>query len=702
MPICRRCTKSSRECSENSKSVFRHQHNASITIESSSKKAMTRSFYAYKDTFKHDAVWLKIPSRLVTFIHTSNPYLENPSPGLDTASNTSIYQTALCERPPDASLRTSFNSHPITISPTSTNSVQDSLSVPVGSVYRAGVFLSCMQPLPPSSQETSSAPLLSLCGPSARDHEYQTPAPPLRLDVGIMSLRGHSPDFIPHPSTVWSSGEQPTYSYGDSSTKNDSETGFLLRQFSEGPGRWMDVFDSGAYFSAYVPVQARHSKLLEHAAVACAAKVLARIELHKPVTAGSTPHCTGTKPHHSIRSVEWKRKAAEHYGAAISLLRECLDNKAIIALDESDCVPRDDSNNVEEMSKNQVSGGQSVLSKGRLRLYPTHVVAASTILSMYELLDASTSEWVEHLKGAQFLLAPQDEPMTSLQMPGVALSKSPERWGFSCDARRATFWNIVRQDVLAAYINQTRTRIDTENFIMWKQAGLPIDDQGFLNNSESGNCTSLGFGGTSRESLLCNSLTWLMARLANFLASLNQLPLEANVARSGMFNETPSKSWWSLQRQFQVWHESLPVTFRPSTTGSDLFHTLGPQSVADPKPTISEAWCSTPLCASAEQLYHMSQILLHNCGRHIMNAQPKACHAICAVCKMHSRKIIGISLAHVDGAVRINSVQPLFVAGLCLDELIERRVLINLLRRIEKDFGWSTEARVYQMLQQWQ
>lgn len=41
------------------------------------------------------------------------------------------------------------------------------------------------------------------------------------------------------------------------------------------------------------------------------------------------------------------------------------------------------------------------------------------------------------------------------------------------------------------------------------------------------------------------------------------------------------------------------------------------------------------------------------------------------------------------------------MAGQCLSEMSERKVVIDLLRGIEKDLGWATEYRVRQLLEQW-
>lgn len=69
--------------------------------------------------------------------------------------------------------------------------------------------------------------------------------------------------------------------------------------------------------------------------------------------------------------------------------------------------------------------------------------------------------------------------------------------------------------------------------------------------------------------------------------------------------------------------------------------------------------------------------------------------------RYHSREILGISLARPDSSVRIHSLQPLFVSGQCLTEARERRLIVRLLRDVERDLGWATGYRVKQLLREW-
>ena len=61
--------------------------------------------------------------------------------------------------------------------------------------------------------------------------------------------------------------------------------------------------------------------------------------------------------------------------------------------------------------------------------------------------------------------------------------------------------------------------------------------------------------------------------------------------------------------------------------------------------------------------------------------------------RRHAREIVGIALSRPEGAVRIFSIQALFVAGNCLRERGEQEVCLRLLEGVERDLGWKVSYR---------
>ena len=87
--------------------------------------------------------------------------------------------------------------------------------------------------------------------------------------------------------------------------------------------RRMDLFDHGAYFGSYVPVQARSHPLLKHAACACAAKQLGRAKRAKAIVGGVYVQQANTDVFDDS-SVDWEWEGAYHYDRSIALLMETM------------------------------------------------------------------------------------------------------------------------------------------------------------------------------------------------------------------------------------------------------------------------------------------------------------------------------------------------------------------------------------------
>lgn len=108
------------------------------------------------------------------------------------------------------------------------------------------------------------------------------------------------------------------------------------------------------------------------------------------------------------------------------------------------------------------------------------------------------------------------------------------------------------------------------------------------------------------------------------------------------------------------------------------------------------------------QSYHMAQILLKmnkpqesTVRKTTLYSRVNSYRASLIHTKYHVAEIIGISLGRPDASVRIHSVQPLFVAGQCVEEPAGRRLVLELLEDIERDTGWATAYRVRQLKTDW-
>ncbi|KAF2691684.1 hypothetical protein K458DRAFT_325223 [Lentithecium fluviatile CBS 122367] len=707
-PICGQCCKASRHCAPSSGIVFRHQHNASMNGDDSGDENTLKGFYAYRNTFDDETIWLDIP-RHVTFINTTNPYIDPCTPDADTISVTSGDSPVPFERRPLTSWPTSSSINTVTSSPSSTGAElyhPPGTSAPMCITPELDALplldrSSRLQSPPASSVGTPISPPVSLPNSflSFLDGPNSIGSPP--IDPRLNSPFAALPDRIPRSCSISTNPRTSSQTGSDLMSERDHEIAFLLRWFSEGPGYWMDLFDLGTYFSSYVPVKARDNPLLKYAAVAYAAKALARVQGRKPVMGGSVSRQARMEQYPEAQSVDWYHKATHYYNTAVSLLLQALKNDAASTGDsDSDTGESTPGPDGPCPKRRRKSSNVSFKSNN------DELLAASAILCVYEFLDASVPEWAKHLNGAKSLLVIAQERMMPLQMPTPSSVIISADRGFISKARRATFWNIARQDMLAAFINKTHTRLDTEDFTLWKEAGLLIDDNGYIVQS---NTTESGYpeGDMMKEDLICNALVWLMSKLVNFMAAGDDIDAFGH-SWAGVRQRTLLDYWCTIKQQFQIWHDGLPITFKPCAR-VDPARSPRRTAYGEHEARFPEVWYSIPMCASTMQSYHMSQIQLlmnkpHEStqGRTTVYARLSSYQSVLAACQAHSREIVGISLGRSDEAVRIHSVQPLFTAGQCLNDPKERQVVINLLRDIEGDIGWATEYRVKQLIGQWQ
>lgn len=255
-------------------------------------------------------------------------------------------------------------------------------------------------------------------------------------------------------------------------------------------------------------------------------------------------------------------------------------------------------------------------------------------------------------------------------------------------------------------ITKSKTRVDTEDLRVWKEVGLLVDDQGLGIYTKSSINDGSDLEGMVNEVFASNLLIWLMAKLVNFVAHVNEKPKDLDLRWAGGAHHTPLQYWTLLHQQFQAWYDHLPAVFRVSTR-IDPLHARR-RSEGESMAFFSEAWYSSSMCASAMQFYHMGQILLHTskphgtcAGTFSVDMRLRSYRDMFSACQTHSREIVSISLAHVDEAVRVQSVQPLFAAGQCFTEPNERKVVLRLIRDIQRDTGWRTDYVAQQLTELW-
>ncbi|KAL5355041.1 hypothetical protein BJX96DRAFT_140562 [Aspergillus floccosus] len=488
-------------------------------------------------------------------------------------------------------------------------------------------------------------------------------------------------------------------------TGTEHEVAFLTRHFSEIVGPWLDLSDSKKFFAAYVPVRAIGDEYLKYAIAALAAKHLGRMKGVKlSAVSGMFTSPSAMESYPNSSQVDWYLKAANYYYLSASSMGSAVSD-AYATMSSSDVLASPIEIVKQWLNRHLKNPGlinradESAISAfGRKT---ENLLAASTILTMYKLLDEPGESWQSYLSE----IRPVFHALLQLHN---ALSDSPP--AFSQGAT-AAFWNFARLDYLTSYYSRSPTYLDNENLTLWRAAGISIDDEGNLTNPPP-NGSPL-----SQEDLSANGLIWLLNKVVNFRSSSKTAPWD----QMTQFSPDPSTpttsssphahpttaSWLKLCFEFQSWFERIPETFRPCLRIERPRDVSKLPDIAHmPFPEIF--YCLTT-CASTVQQYHFGRLALALnrpadavSGPSTVFDKLQSYRELMKEADYRCREICGIALARPQSAARIYMIPLLYAVGQCTENLEERRIIVDLLRGIEADLGWATGTQVNKLQSFWE
>ncbi|KAL9046493.1 MAG: hypothetical protein Q9214_000684 [Letrouitia sp. 1 TL-2023] len=689
-PTCGQCQKAGRECRPSDGVVFRHQQNASMNADEAGlgSSRNLNSFYAYKNTFGDDSVWLDIPKH-VTFVNIIDPYADPPSPETSDQLQLSaddVYDPEEVEWDSTYTFGAS-SSKPHTRGLEALSTAALYIPQETDMVHQSSSFAEPTQQtlasLPSNGKDSmvpptsSQAPLSS----SNRTLEYilnppSNTSPPIDPSLEPSFDTQQSSQFqTPPNATDWAQPKAGTQRVNGRSTEP------VHRNLCIDVIR-MDLFDLGKYFGAQVPVKAVSNLLLKHAACAYAAKQLGRVGGRKATVGGASARQASMELWVQADQEDWGLLAAKHYDKAISLLMKALQwdqGPSNANSTESIDSRRYAARTIEDMTEERRLR-RRLFGSSQSTARSDDVLGATAMLCAYEFLDASNAAWARHLSGTKSLFDVVEVGVMPLELPSVPESfPAARRDRKPSKARRAIFWNFARQDFLSAFINECQTRLDTEDIRLWREAGLLLDENDLVIASNSIENVGESFNPTSADGQGLRSST----------------PESTGI---GLSQQMLLEQWTKLKTELDVWFNGVPETFMPTARITTSLY--GEEFV--------EIWHSLPMCAATVLSWHMAQVLLlinkpheTTARRSTVTERLKSYRTIQAEMTFHSREICGICLARPEACVRIHSLQPLFVAGQCLTRTAERKVIHDLLRGIETDLGWATEYRVRQLHKEW-
>ncbi|RAH63514.1 hypothetical protein BO85DRAFT_387894 [Aspergillus piperis CBS 112811] len=444
------------------------------------------------------------------------------------------------------------------------------------------------------------------------------------------------------------------------------EVAFFLRHFSEGPGQWMDVCCDHPYFSEQVASLSPVCSLIRYSAVALAAKQLGYMK--QPESSIRQTRSHRFMMHAFADShLDFLWYGAKYYDKAIQIFSKQLSRE-----DRSICQlsPRGGYQAglpTPESSEFRLAGDYD-------RTGSTLQILAACILCQYEDLSATMAAWSSHLDGIYRLihgyLNETATPPTAFHIPQPMKTMDAMYWFFSIN------------DVLDAFVNKRRTRLGSKNPLMWRKMGLPLDEDGKLLVQYVEEVHS--------ESVFFKYLIWLMCKLVN----------------SDLGNTV---EWNAINKQFGEWRAILPSIFSSAISWPPFSEIDDAQDPATVNLSSHETWFPKDACALSMAFYHMGRILLliHRPLEVLrQNAQPgtdilSTYHTLQHDLRGHAMAIISIARGAPSGTVRKYLIQPLYVAGRCLEDASEREELLNILRQIDEDLGVFTDYRQRDLALEW-
>ncbi|KAL4982407.1 hypothetical protein BDW68DRAFT_195359 [Aspergillus falconensis] len=236
------------------------------------------------------------------------------------------------------------------------------------------------------------------------------------------------------------------------------------------------------------------------------------------------------------------------------------------------------------------------------------VLAACTLLCVYEMMASCVWEWRRHLKGCASLL-------------------HSRKWNGSCSGIvKACFWAFARIDVWAAFISGKRLLIPTDSWV--DNSSIPL----------------VAATGTLDD--YCNLAILVFAQIVNLLADAQFYHRESDPA----YYSSVGKLWDELQEWWRLRPKEACPLLRESSSGTNPFPTV----------VFSR---SSSICGNT--FYHAGSILLlqSGCLRRRVDAPDSVMDPV-----WHARELGGISVSNISHPNWVNQLQPLYIAGTAFAE----------------------------------
>ncbi|CAG9990417.1 unnamed protein product [Clonostachys byssicola] len=585
------------------------------------------------------------------------------------------------------------------LQPNNTSNSPRSHALPPPSTLPSSLFSTVPIAFPHHSDGLLFEQNISTSSPSEAPRSEHGPwrqhSKPLSYVSPAFSLIAAVPDTFPNPQTITDDDSQePTVE----SLKDTQQELFLLRHYSECIAPWMDLLYRYEVFSREVLTLAREHSILRYAACAVAAKQLGQMNHPIPALCGKIQQSIATRCFRGRSGFIWY--GIKYYEKAIRTLVKSI-------------TPKDQQ--APHMAQTQSSDDHASpavsLSQGDLMVRaegedPIVRLLGTCILIQYEALSANRDAWSGHLTGFSKLL--------DLIDAGQLLNRHPifeqvYPWTKSIMEVKAGFWNFVANDLEQSFVAHRQTRVDTENLALWRNMGLLIEDDGSLSLFD-GQYSLSSTPEHARDKVLSYTLIRLLCKLIDYVAPIppmGQIPTQGSPSNLDPIRD----KFVHLESQFDNWYRILSPSFHPDGKFSTMEQdpkTPGGSGLFD-----NALWFSNDLCSTTMMYYHMARMLLithrpvrllsgdHALGNTLPVDLLSTFREMEKGLKVHASEVIAIIRGNPCDAVKLRSIQPLYLAGRSCTTMSDRRILVDMFRDIQNGLGIATGYRVEALLQEW-
>lgn len=187
--------------------------------------------------------------------------------------------------------------------------------------------------------------------------------------------------------------------------------------------------------------------------------------------------------------------------------------------------------------------------------------------------------------------------------------------------------------------------------------------------------------------MYANYAVWLCARVCHLSWTRTR---EHDIVMDDDTNEPFIHRWHSLDSEVQDWFRNRPKEMR------ELDYCIGdPKSQPSTFPFIL---FSAPCAISSNQLYHASCLLLLGMKPLGINLRDRGSVGSPL---WHARRICGISMTNSHHGCLNNAIQPLWLAGKLLSHPTEHKLIVEIIKNIETETGWSGTWRLRDLREVW-